>query len=166
MPVTLEPLSPQKQVEAILELAKNTQAGTVLVTTALMDRAIQTLLLTAMRPLSNNVATAIFGDYGPLYETGPKIDIAYGFSLIDEQTYRSLKAVTKIRNAFAHMDRQLTFRSQEILDLCNALPGWKKNSDPYGLFSETVRNCMESVEAKTQKLTYDRAVQDDASPDK
>src|ERR1043165_5148301 len=98
--------------EIMLELAKNTQAGSALVTTAVLDQALQKLLLAAMRPLSNNVAETILGDYAPLYEIAPKTDIAYAFELIDEQTYASLKAVIKIRNKFAHTDKPLSFESQ------------------------------------------------------
>lgn len=166
MSLTLKPTEPEKLAEIILQLAKNTQAGIVLMAVALLDNSLQLLLLTAMRPLSNKVADAILGDRGPLYETAPKANVAFGFQLIDEETFRALKALTNIRNKFAHMRAQLTFESTVILDACHALPGWNKDCDPFKLFTDTAEECAKAIDAKMDELTLKDAMRPDASQDR
>lgn len=154
-------------VDIVQHLIRNTEAGHVLVSAAIIDEWLQKLLLTAMRDLSEKVSERIFGSYGPLYELSPKADIAYAFGLIDNETLAILRTIRDIRNDFAHTRELLNLQSPEMVKRCQALPGWRKGSDAKELFDATVTKCLETMDGKTQELLFKHATApDDASPDK
>lgn len=164
--LTLRPATNEELANVIQDLAKNTDAGTALVTVAAIDEWLQKLLLTAMRPLSKNEANRIFDSYGSLYELAPKADMAYAFDLITAETLAALRALVKIRNTFAHTRDPLHFDSKEIVHECHALPGWKKGVQPRMLFDEAAKKCVQAIDAKTQEIVFKKSIQADASPSK
>ena len=131
-------------VAHIAELTRSTEAGAALVTAATIDRYLMMLLLCAMRALSPGIAQRIFENYGPLYELGPKADIAFAFKLIDERTLGSIRAIKEIRNEFAHAGELVHFNSPTILAKCQALPGFKKDVNARELFDKIAVECIRS----------------------
>jgi hypothetical protein len=69
--------------QEITELTLQSQAGWVLVSAAVLADSLERLLLIKMRTLSNKKAKQIFKN-GPLRNLAAKIDIAWGFELIDD----------------------------------------------------------------------------------
>jgi hypothetical protein len=143
--------------ELIAQLSKNAEAGTALVTVAVIDEWLQKLLLAAMRRLSNTEAEKMFGANRFLYDVAPKADIAYAFRLLDEETYRNLRAVKAVRDLFAHTSEQIHFNSPEIIRACQALPGFKKGIDTHALFIEVSHQVVRAIDAKTNQLIFESA---------
>jgi hypothetical protein len=153
-------------VAHIAELTRNTEAGAALATAALLDQYLMTLLMAGMRTMSNGPLERMFGSYGPLYELGPKADIAFAFNLIDDATLASIRAIQAIRNEFAHSKRVLNFESPDILAKCQALPGFKKGVNGYELYYSVAADCIRALDAKEQKLIYEYAAPPDTLPGK
>jgi hypothetical protein len=151
--------------DIIAELSKNSEAGVALVTVAVIDEWLLNLLLAAMRPLSNKVLERIFGAGRALYDVAPKADMAYAFSLIDEETLKKLRALKEVRDLFAHTRDSIHFRSPDVVQACQALPGFKKDADALTLFGAVAVEVVKAIDAKTQQLIFDYATRDDASPE-
>jgi hypothetical protein len=109
---------------------------------------------TRMRQLSNAEAERIFESYGPLYELGPKADMAYALELIDGETLASLRALKNIRNAFAHTKTPLHFKSPVIDKKCQALPGWNEGIDNRDLFDRIARECIDKIDGQIMQLMF------------
>jgi DNA-binding MltR family transcriptional regulator len=89
-------------VELLVQLSRNAEAATALITVAAIDKWLEELLRTRMREISKRVAKRIFGSNGPVYEVAPKADMAYALELIGEATLENLRVLREIRNVFAH----------------------------------------------------------------
>ena len=144
--------------EMISQLMRNSQASVALVTLAIIDEWLQKLLLHKMRKLSNTVAARIFDSNGPLHELALKIDIAYAFELIDDDTLKSLRALKDLRNRFAHTQAALHFDSPDIDKLCQKLPGWKRGTDNQKLFDAVAMECIKKISATRERLLMAHAL--------
>jgi DNA-binding MltR family transcriptional regulator len=147
-----------KLEDLVAQLTRNADAGTALVTVAVIDEWLQKLLLTAMRPLSNTVAERMFESGRPLYDVAPKADIAYAFKLIEDETLSNLRTLKKIRDLFAHTRQTISFSSPEIVQACRALPGFTKDANLRLLFALTAAQVIKAIDFKTQELIFGHAV--------
>jgi DNA-binding MltR family transcriptional regulator len=145
--------------ERIKELQKSSEAGVALVTVAVIDQWLNVLMLTAMRDLSNNVSDRIFGSRGPLYDLAPKVDVAFGFRLIEEDVLSDIRLLRDIRNKFAHTQEVLHFESPAIDALCRNLSGWKPGVNNSELFHKVAFDCVQKIDAKTEQLTFEYATE-------
>lgn len=145
--------------ELLERLSRNADAGLALVTVAAIDEWLEKLLLTAMQTLSNNQFKRIFR--GTLSDVGPKADLAYAFDLIDKKTLAMLQTLKDIRNEFAHARKLLDFTSPEVVKLSHGLPGWCEGANARELFDNAAKNCVEAIDAKTQRLTFANAFRGD-----
>ncbi len=76
--------------------------------------------------LSRRLAVAyeddrLFGNGSPMDTFDKKIRMAVALRLIGPETENNLQIVKQIRNAFAHSNIHLTFKTQEIASLCRFL---------------------------------------------
>ncbi len=158
--------NPDPKFEELLlgELDRIAAAGMALVSVAFVDETLKTLLLTAMRQMSNVVASRIFDSNGPLYEVAPKADIAYAFGLIDDATLATLRTLRDIRNRFAHTKTPLHFNSDEIAQLCKKLPGWNIEAQNLVLYKTVAIDCVHTIEAKTKSLALGQALRTEVPP--
>ena len=145
----------------IRELSTKSQAGTVLVSAAVVEDHLQKLLLTKMRTLSNNKAKRIFN--GPLRSFAAKIDVAYAFELIDDELYDDLTVIRDIRNEFAHSVVETDFSSPEIIELVQKLKPPDASVDAFSFFQLKIRSCADQIEAKLNRILFDNAVSDSSS---
>jgi len=134
----------EKEIEKLKTLS---HSGTVLVSAAAIDNALQQLLLCKMRSLSNNKADRIFR---PLQRFSSKIDIAYAFEVIDDDLYDDLRIIKDIRNEFAHPKGWTDFSTPAITGLMRQFKGWNSSCDPFELFNTRVLNCRKGIEQKFQ----------------
>jgi DNA-binding MltR family transcriptional regulator len=149
--------------EILVQLSRNAEAATALITVAAIDKWLEKLLRTRMREISKRVAERIFGSNGPLYEVAPKADMAYALELIDEATLQNLRVLRDIRNVFAHTAEQIHFTSAEISSLCQKLPSWKSGGDDHALFMTVAADCARAIENKIQQITLEKKPGTDAS---
>jgi len=143
-------------VAHIQDLQRNSESGLALVTVALVDEWLEKLLLTAMRELSNTVATRLF-ETGPLQSFAAKADIAFAFRLIDAELLAVLRILRDVRNRFAHTRVSIGFQSPDIDALCQKLPGWKPSEDNERLFNVVAFDCVRTIDAKTEELIFESA---------
>jgi DNA-binding MltR family transcriptional regulator len=140
----------------IRELSAKSQAGTVLVSAAVIDDHLQKLLLTKMRNLSNNKAERIFN--GPLRSFAAKIDVAYAFELIDDELHDDLTIIRDIRNEFAHSVVETNFGSPKIVNLVQRFKRQEASLDAFLLFQRRIKLCADQIEATLNRLMYAAAL--------
>lgn len=123
-----EPLVPEDNIpdDRFLELIQHTalqaHSGVVLVRTSVLDANLEILIQLRMPNLSNRLREKLFEGYGPVATFSAKIDIAYAFGIIDQDTRQTLNALREIRNAFAHNTAGVHFGHQDIAKLVAKLP--------------------------------------------
>lgn len=139
------------QGEMIALLARQSQAGSALVIAGLIDDELQKLLLSAMRTLSNKMAERLFEGYGPLKDFAAKIDIAFAFKLIDQQTHADLRIIKDVRNKFAHPIHYVFFNSPEIIKLCEKLSNYQKDGDCEIFYRSRAVECVNLIRASADK---------------
>jgi hypothetical protein len=128
------------------ELRTKSQAGTVLVSAAVIESGLQELLLTKMRTLSTNKAKRIFN--GPLRSFAAKIDVAYAFELIDDELYDDLTIIRDIRNEFAHSVTETDFGNPEIVELVQKFKGRGASVEAFAFFQQRIESCSDQIRAK------------------
>ena len=86
--------------------------------TTIIQNDLQELLVRSMRPMSKSVAERVFDNTGsPLNTLSGCILVAYAFKVIDEDVFRKLDCVRKIRNVFAHTTADISLDNEEIQPL-------------------------------------------------
>jgi DNA-binding MltR family transcriptional regulator len=119
----------------------------VLVSAAVLADSLERLLLIKMRTLSNKKAKQIFKN-GPLRNLAAKIDIAWGFELIDDRVHHDLTVIRDIRNEFAHSITAVNFDSPEVINHLKKFKGWNAKVDRFELFVERFKSCFLQITAK------------------
>src|SRR5262249_39210899 len=97
----------------IAQLSK-TDAGHVIIGVALVDQMLETLILIYLPKMDDDAAVMLFEHRGPLGSLLAKAKFARALGLIDTDTHSDLKAIQKIRNAFAHPRGFLHFASPHV----------------------------------------------------
>src|ERR1700719_2492999 len=78
-------------LETFRSLARLTHAAYTLWICSYVGERLQNALTQKMRPISNNFQERIFENYGPLSSFSSRIDLAYAFSILDDETFDDLK---------------------------------------------------------------------------
>ncbi|EZP69576.1 hypothetical protein BV96_04116 [Sphingomonas paucimobilis] len=116
----------QKFMAAIRD---QTQLGEVLIVSAYLDEQLMRMLQWFM--VEGRVTSdLISGPSSPLGSFSGKIHLAYALGLIDEEEQRSLHAIRKVRNEFAH-NISTTFKEDKVRGKLEALL-WSVGSDKLG----------------------------------
>lgn len=110
-------------------LFKASQASLLLMTVSTIESRLEVVLLATMRPnLSNTMRESLFKNYGPLSSFSAKIDLAYAWEKIDEETRDDLRVLKEIRNQFAHSPMLRHVNDAEMEKLFRKFKGYKKES--------------------------------------
>jgi DNA-binding MltR family transcriptional regulator len=91
----------------------------VLVGAAALEQAIMSLLQAFF--IEGETSKGVFKEGGLLGEFSGCFQLAYCLGLIDKWTYQNAMAVARIRNTFAHSHKELDFKDDKIVALCNEL---------------------------------------------
>lgn len=105
-------------LEAIREVDDRSAA---LLSSSLLDAALQELIVHALKCPDNDVYEPLFGLRGALHDFNPRIWVGCALRLYGSNTRKDLGAICAIRNAFAHTAAPITFQTQEISDYCGTL---------------------------------------------
>jgi hypothetical protein len=97
------------------ELRSESDRATVLVYGAIIDEAIENALIRRMVQLTATERDQIFQGLGPLSSFSAKINIAYAVNIFGKMTKRDLHYIREVRNAFAHVGRNLRFSTKKCL---------------------------------------------------
>lgn len=102
------------------ELENNSDRGTVLICTSILDAQLEKLLKSFL--ISNKkIDEELFKPTQALGNSSAKINMSYYLGLITKTEKNNLNSIRKIRNIFAHQINQLSFDDPRILGLCNNL---------------------------------------------
>jgi hypothetical protein len=136
---------PPPDLVGILNLAEHAEASKAIIASGIVEDWLQTLLLGAGRTLSNTLLTKFFEGYVPLSNFSAKIDIAYFFELIDDITFKDLRAIKDMRNCFAHTKKVVTFTSDDVRQKGQALTGWSKDTNLRDLYFDRAQFCLDQM---------------------
>ncbi|MDN5003978.1 hypothetical protein ACFQZO_24375 [Bradyrhizobium sp. GCM10027634] len=141
-------------------LARQTEAGSALVTAGLVEDWLQKLLLAAAREdLTNDDASRLFdGPMGALKSFSNKIEISCMLSLIDKQTRKDLRLIKKIRNNFAHSSRFVSFSTEHIAKDCRELSTWRNGESNEACYRAAAVRCINAISVKMDELIYTKAI--------
>lgn len=144
-------------------LARQTEAGSALVTAGLVEDWLEKLLLAAGRELSNKEAERIFEGMGALSSFSAKIEIAYLFQLIEKPVRDDLRVIKSIRNNFAHTTRFVNFGTDHIATDCRRLSTWKQGASNQQCYQDTAFDCIKAIKGKLDALMYANALKEGAT---
>jgi len=126
-------------------LAQYLQPATAILTSSIIERALEAALIAKMRPISNRLKERLFEGYGPFASFSSKIDVAYALSIISDDVFDDLKIIKEIRNEFAHPKTTIVhFEDEEISIIVRKFKGYSKDEGNGQVF---VRKCTSSLEA-------------------
>lgn len=112
---------------------------------ALIDLELRKAILSKMIKLSKTKEASMFDSAsGPLHELSSKIKIAYSLGLLTEKLEAELIILKRIRDAFAHKPKRLTFFSAEIKKIIHELKFNGKATYP-NIFLMRVESCLEQI---------------------
>lgn len=93
---------------AAILLASNVELG--------LDRAINAYLFFAEPRLEG-----FYADEGPINTFNRKIQVCRALRVYGSETYANLNIIRHVRNAFAHAHAPVSFKTKEIVAICNDL---------------------------------------------
>lgn len=104
----------------VAEIKTDGPRGAAVTAGALVDDLLRELLVENMVTLTEGEHNILFTRNGPLANFGSRIDVAYAFGFFKERTRHDLRLLKGIRNAFAHVNLNISFATPEIAKLCGA----------------------------------------------
>lgn len=107
-------------IEFRLSLNKETDRGVALVCAAYIETELESLLRKTFID-DPRIVGKLFEYPGALGSFSSKIELVFVMGLVEEDIYKSLRSIKKIRNTFAHSHRERRFRDQDIADQCKNL---------------------------------------------
>ncbi len=96
------------------QLNPESERGTVIVSAALMDEALEDLIKARLVSSPGHEDELFAGPYAPLGSFSAKTDFAYRLGLIGLSTRNSLHQIRKLRNDFAHSSVIESFDSSKV----------------------------------------------------
>jgi len=141
------------------DFSQRADTSYVMVAATTLERLLEQTLLGNMRKISNTLFDDLFRGYGPLASFGAKIDIAYAFRIIDDDLVGDFRTIKAIRNAFAHSDEVLHFKSEKLASRFQRLTGWTKDCDELKLFDARIAACTEALNRLVDGQILVRALQ-------
>ncbi|MCA1399359.1 hypothetical protein [Bradyrhizobium sp. BRP56] len=142
-------------------LARQTEAGSALVTAGLVEDWLEKLLLAAGRELSNKDAERIFQGMGALSSFSAKIEITYLFHLIEKAVRNDLRVIKSIRNNFAHTTRFVNFGTEHIATDCRRLSTWNQGASNQQCYQDAAFDCIKAIKSKLDALMYANALKEE-----
>ena len=99
------------------KLGRQTHAGATMLTTAALDRLLESALRTKFARDNREVHDAVFGEFGVLRDFSAKITMAFALGCIDRGSQKRLTAIRRLRNLFAHSRDYVNFDSEPVREL-------------------------------------------------
>jgi hypothetical protein len=96
------------------EFAKESDRASVILSVALLDHALESILKARLVPIGSAEDSLFEGAYAPISTFSARIDLAYRLGLVSTKLSRDLHLIRKIRNEFAHNITGCTFQSSSV----------------------------------------------------
>lgn len=112
----------KEDIDKFFEKLKNeSDRGVVLISAEFINNYL-TILFEKYLILNKDLKKDIFAySLAPLHNFSNKIKMAYSLGLIDEEQYKNLEYVRKIRNKFAHRIFDASFEDVQIIEWCKKI---------------------------------------------
>jgi DNA-binding MltR family transcriptional regulator len=128
----------------------------VLSFTGKLDTALKMALLEKMRPISKRLKARLFDGYGPLSTFSAKIDMAFAFSILDEDLYADLQVIRQVRNMFAHpavpLRQPVTFENDDVIKICKKFKDYDPSIACVDLFGVKAAKCLLRLTQDKQEI--------------
>jgi hypothetical protein len=111
--MTIEDSASRWNEVLVNEFAKESDRAAVILTAAIFDEVLETLLKKRLAPASSE-SDEVFRSNGAAAELSSKIVLSYRLGLISSSFRRDLDLVRRIRNDFAHDIQGCTFESPAV----------------------------------------------------
>jgi DNA-binding MltR family transcriptional regulator len=112
--------------QIVKELMTESDRGCILVAASVLSHFLEEILKTALSTNPHAMTRAVkplFGAMAPLSTFSAQIKLAYGLGLIPMYSFSDLEKIRRIRNLAAHQYSNMSFESQEIIDITRTLEG-------------------------------------------
>jgi hypothetical protein len=104
------------------------------VAAAYIDKYLDMALATLMPGITDELKDKIFGVYGSVNTMAAKIDLSAAMNLIDDEGRRSMIAINRLRNRFAHDIHVSSFDHPEVVSLSKDIPMSENMKKMSGMF--------------------------------
>ena len=140
----MEELEPEVKelAEFTREFNSETDRGAALTAATYLDERLNEILNEYLADV-DATKELLSGFNAPLSTFSARTKACYSLGLIQENEYSELNIIRKIRNEFGHSWKNVSFKNQNIVDLCNNLP---------------YRGPSETEESSTARSRFDAAV--------
>ena len=103
------------------EFNKESERGTVLLAATYLDEQLKEILESFLidKKQSREILNNPLSGLGSFHS---RVLMSYCLGLIQENEYKKIEIIRKIRNEFAHQWDNISFETQKISNLCNKLP--------------------------------------------
>jgi len=116
---------PEPEVQALgdilAEFAKESDRGAALIAASFVDERLREILHAFSTEVPQREELLV-GPNAPLGTFSARATAAYALGLIEENEFREITIIRKIRNEFGHQWRGMTFESGKIASLADQLP--------------------------------------------
>lgn len=148
MAAPIDPKTIQDAISALLKSRLRLHSGVVIASTAVLEDGLRQTLKKAMRPMSATLEDRIFESFGPLSTFNTRILMAYALGLLNDDTFKELEAMRKIRNEFAHAITLVDFETEKIAHMVKAM-GWAGDGDITQWWLARVKVVADALDAYT-----------------
>ena len=144
------------------EFNKESDRGAALVAASMLDEQLQKIL-TNFFVESSESEDLLIGFNAPLGPFSSRVSAAFALGLIQENEFREINLIRKIRNEFGHGWEPVSFESGRVADFCRQLP-WlgpaeiEKNSSLRNRFNFAVAIILTDLLWRAQLVTAERRV--------
>lgn len=107
--------------DILIDLEQESDRAVAIIGGTRAEDALEFALTRKMRRLSSSDSDGLFVGDSPLATFSAKIKIGYAFKLFNSDTRNELDKIRELRNAFAHSRRRLTFKTKQVIAVCNSL---------------------------------------------
>jgi len=118
---SIEPLDVSSLADLYVSLRTESDRSLAIVLFAYVDDVLRSIYLKALNPKIDGGLDSLLGMAGPLSSAGLRIQMAYALRWIEEEVYRNLRLMGRIRNAFAHSVAASSFEDAPIKQLVHAM---------------------------------------------
>jgi DNA-binding MltR family transcriptional regulator len=91
-----------------------------IVTSIFVDNALKDAIAARLRKMKPQELSLIFEGNGPLATFSNRIRFGFALGIFGPKARNDLDLIRRIRNAFAHARRPLSFKTPQIIQLCDS----------------------------------------------
>lgn len=116
--------------ELFKKMNKKNDTICILLAANFIDKCLANLLVTKLPTKDKNFVIEELLNRN-LSNFSTRYKIAYALNIIDKRYFDDIETIGSIRNEFAHIHFEISFKEPEIIKYCGKLKLWEKRFPPY-----------------------------------